>query len=121
MEAAVCGASARRGARSAGCLRQHRRTLARTLTLTHPNPNPNPYLTRCQRHRGGGGPRGARGPLPRRSRVKLPPWAAPQLGARASSARAWRLRAARRSQEEAGPLGAQPPPRGLEPAASKAT
>ena len=34
---------------------------------------------------------------------------------------AWRLRAARHSQEEAGPLRAQPPPRVLEPAASKAS
>ena len=46
--------------------------------------------------------------------------AAPQLGSRASSERAWRLRAARHSQEEAGPLGAQPLPRLLEPAASQA-
>ena len=49
-----------------------------------------------------------------------PPLAAPQLDSRASSGRAWRLCAARHSQEEAGPLGAQPPPRLLEPAASKA-
>ena len=44
----------------------------------------------------------------------------PQLGSCASSGRAWRLRAARHSQEEADPLGAQPLPRVLEPAASKA-
>ena len=37
-----------------------------------------------------------------------------------SSGRAWRLWAARHSQEEAGPLGAQPLPRVLELAASKA-
>ena len=45
--------------------------------------------------------------------------AAPELGACTPSACAWRLSAARHSQEEAGPLGAQPPPRALEPAASK--
>ena len=48
------------------------------------------------------------------------PLAVPQLGSCASPGRVWRLRAARHSQEEASPLGAQPPPRGLEPAASKA-
>ena len=46
--------------------------------------------------------------------------AAPQLGSCASSGRAWWLWAARRSQEEAGPLGAQPLPRVLELAATKA-
>ena len=46
------------------------------------------------------------------------PWAAPQLGSCASSGRAWRLWAGRLSQEEAGPLGAQPLPRMLERAAS---
>ena len=49
-----------------------------------------------------------------------PPLAGPQLGSCASSGHAWRLRAARHSQEEAGPPGAQPPPRLLERAASKA-
>ena len=49
-----------------------------------------------------------------------PPLAVPQLGSRASSGRAWRLWAARHSREEAGPLGAQPLPRVLELAASKA-
>eukprot|EP00964_Phaeocystis_antarctica_P134174 scaffold98401_cov21-Phaeocystis_antarctica.AAC.1 len=44
----------------------------------------------------------------------------PQLGSCASSGRAWRLWAARHSQEEAEPLGAQPLPRVLERAASKA-
>ena len=44
----------------------------------------------------------------------------PQLGSCASSGRAWRLWAARYSQEEAGPLGAQPLPRVLELAALKA-
>ena len=44
----------------------------------------------------------------------------PQLGPCASSGRACRLWAARYSQEEAGPLGAQPLPRVLELAASKA-
>ena len=48
------------------------------------------------------------------------PLAGPQLGSRASSGRAWRLWAARHSQEEVGPLGAQPLPRLLELAASKA-
>ena len=43
----------------------------------------------------------------------------PELGSCASSGRAWRLCAARHSQEEAGPLGAQPLPRVLELAASK--
>ena len=54
---------------------------------------------------------------------KCPPWhtlAVPQLGSCASSGRAWRLWAARHSQEEAGPLGTQPLPRVLELAASKA-
>ena len=37
--------------------------------------------------------------------------AVPQLGSRASSGRAWRPWAARHSDEEASPLGAQPPPR----------
>ena len=50
--------------------------------------------------------------------VKLPPLAAPQLGPCASSGRAWRLWAARHSQGEAQPLGAQPLPRVLELAAS---
>ena len=53
---------------------------------------------------------------------KCPPWhtlAVPQLGSCASSGRAWRLWAARHSQEEAGPLGTQPLPRLLEPATSK--
>ena len=52
--------------------------------------------------------------------VKVPPLAVPQLGSCASSGRAWRLWAARRSQKEAGPLGTQPLPERLEPAASKA-
>ena len=52
--------------------------------------------------------------------VKVPPWPAPQLGSCASSGRAWRRLAARHSQEEAGPLSAQPLPRMLEPAASTA-
>ena len=56
----------------------------------------------------------------RGSMVKAPALAAPQLGSCASSGRAWRLWAARHSQEEAGPLGAQPVPRVLELAASKA-
>ena len=47
--------------------------------------------------------------------------AGPQLGSCASSGRTWRLWAARHSQEEAGPLGAQPPASWLlEPAASQA-
>ena len=45
--------------------------------------------------------------------------AVPELGSCASSGRAWRLWAARHSQEEADPLGAQPLPRVLELAASK--
>ena len=52
--------------------------------------------------------------------VKVPPLAVPQLGSCASSGRAWRLWAARHSQEEAGPLGARPLPSVLEPAASEA-
>ena len=54
------------------------------------------------------------------TQVKSDPLAAPQLGACASSGRAWRLRAAWRSQEEAGPLGSQPLPQNFELAASKA-
>ena len=53
------------------------------------------------------------------ARSKPPPLAAPQLGSRASSGRAWRLWAARYAQEEAGPLGAQPLPRAFRLAASK--
>ena len=51
--------------------------------------------------------------------VEVPPWlaAAPQLGSCASSGRAWRLWAARHSQQGAGPLGAPPLPRLLELAA----
>ena len=47
-------------------------------------------------------------------------WAVPQLGFRASSGLAWQLWLARRSQKEAVPLDAQPVPRVLELAASKA-
>ena len=50
-------------------------------------------------------------------------WPAPQLGPCTSlrrTWRTWRLRAARHSQKEASPLGSPPPPRLLEPAASKA-
>ena len=47
------------------------------------------------------------------------PSAAPQLGSCASSGCAWRLWAARHSYAEARPLGSQPRPRVLEPAASK--
>ena len=54
-----------------------------------------------------------------RSMVQVTPLAVPQPGSCASSRRAWRLRAARHSQSEAQPLGAQPPPRGLKRAASK--
>ena len=50
---------------------------------------------------------------PHSSMVKVPPLAVPQLGSCASPGRAWRLWAARRSQEVAGPLGAQPLPRVL--------
>ena len=49
----------------------------------------------------------------------MPFLAAPQPDSYASSGHAWRLWAARHSQEEAGPLGAQPLPRLLELAASK--
>ena len=52
--------------------------------------------------------------------LKVPPLAVPQFGSCASSGRAWWLWAAQYSQQEAGPLGAQPVPRMLEPAASKA-
>ena len=54
------------------------------------------------------------------SMVKSAVWPVPQLGCCASSGRGWRFRAARHSQEEAGPLDAQPLPRVLELAASKA-
>ena len=52
--------------------------------------------------------------------VNVPALAVPQHAPCASSARAWRLRAARHSQGEARPLGAQPRPRRLERTASKA-
>ena len=48
------------------------------------------------------------------------PLAVPELGCCAFSGCAWQLWAARHFQEEASPLGAQPPPRVLEQAASKA-
>ena len=51
------------------------------------------------------------------STAELSLLAALQLGSRACSERAWRLRAARHSQGEAGPLGAQPLPRLLGSAA----
>ena len=54
------------------------------------------------------------------SMLKVPALAVPQLGSCVSPGRARRLWAARHSQEEAGSLDAQPPPRVLEPAASKA-
>ena len=52
--------------------------------------------------------------------VKAPALAVPQLGSCASSGRAWRLWAARHSQGEAQPLGAQPVPRVLERATCRA-
>ena len=55
-----------------------------------------------------------------RARSTCPPCAAPQLAPRASSGRARRLRAAQHSQGEAGPPGALPRPRLLEPAATEA-
>ena len=54
-----------------------------------------------------------------RSTAKVTALAVPQLAPCASSARAWRLRAARYSQSEAQPLGARPPPWGFKQAASK--
>ena len=45
----------------------------------------------------------------------------PQLGPCGSLGRSWRLQAARHSQSEAQPLGAQPPPRGLKRTAAKVT
>ena len=55
-----------------------------------------------------------------RARSTCPPCAAPQLAPRASPGRAWRLRAAQHSQGSAGPPGALPRPRLLEPAATEA-
>ena len=52
-------------------------------------------------------------------KVLLPALAAPQLGPRASSGRAWRFRVAPHSQGGTQPLGPQPPPPGLKRAASK--
>ena len=54
---------------------------------------------------------------PGQSSLVITPLAVPHTCA--SSARAWWLRAVRHSQSEAQPLGARPPPRGLERAASK--
>ena len=85
-----------------------------------PNPNPNPNLRAGRfdnfafdyvvRHRsmvtklGLGLGLGLRlGSI--RSKVKLRPWAVPQLGSCASSGRNWRLWAAQHSQEEARPTG----------------
>ena len=50
-------------------------------------------------------------------RAQSDPLAVHQLGSRASSGRAWWLWVACHSQGEAQPLGAQPPPRVLEPVA----
>jgi len=55
---------------------------------------------------------------PRASHGRGAAWAAPQLGSCASLGRARRRLAARYSQGEAGPQGAQPPPRMLELTAS---
>jgi len=78
---------------------------------SNPNPNPNPNQA-AQRER------------VRAARVsrhgQSVPWAVPQLGSCTFSKRAWRLWAALDSQKEAGTLGAQPSPRVLELAASKA-
>ena len=57
--------------------------------------------------------------LPAWSKGCCPPEQSPSPPPCASSRRAWRLRAARYSQSEAQPLGAPPPSRGLERAASK--
>ena len=62
---------------------------------------------------------GAQRPSRRGSMVRVPALVGPQLGSCASSGRAWRL-TARHSQGEARPLGAQPLPRVLELAASRA-
>ena len=51
--------------------------------------------------------------------VKVTPGQRPQLGVCASSGRVWWRWAAQHSQEEPGPLSAQPLPRVLERAASK--
>ena len=53
--------------------------------------------------------------------LRAAPLAVPQLGTCAYTGRAWRLWAARHSQEEAGPLGAPPLPWVLELAAAKAS
>ena len=55
----------------------------------------------------------------KKSMVKVPPWLCLSSPPCDSSARAWRLRAARHTQGEAQPLGSQPWPQVLELAASK--
>ena len=63
-------------------------------------------------------PIGASRGVGRHGHLVITPLAVPQLAPCASSGRAWRLWAARHSQSEAQPLGAQPRPQLLERAAS---
>eukprot|EP00964_Phaeocystis_antarctica_P077326 scaffold47971_cov59-Phaeocystis_antarctica.AAC.1 len=82
---------------------------ARCSRCETPNPDPDPNPNQVCRFLAAddASPHGQGAPL-----------AAPQPGSRASSGPAWLLWAARHSQGEAGPLGAQPLPRLLELAAS---
>ena len=84
-------------------------------------PIPLPLATQARRRQGvpeGVVPREHRQPVPQHGQNA--PLAVPQLGSCASSGHSWRLWAVRNSQREAGPLGAQPLPWVLEPAASQA-
>ena len=99
----------------------------RTVTLiwtTDPDPNSDPHpdqaltvLVPLSEHGGGG--TGFWPSDDEQHAQSAPPLAVPQPAPCTSSRRAWRLCAAQHSQGEAQPLGAQPPPRGLERAASK--
>ena len=90
--------------------RPRRSASSRTTTLASPTrcASRAAWYRRCRAAEGG-----------RVSMVKVPPGQCPSSAA-APPRGAWRLRAARHSQEEAGPLSVQPLPRVLEPAASKA-
>ena len=94
----------------------HQPRAARRPTLRHlaaRAPHCPPWLRRQVRRSTTSGSRQAR------QHGQSSPLAGPQLGSCASAGRAWRLRAARHSQGETQPLGAQPPPRSLKWSTSK--
>ena len=84
----------------------------------YPNPNPNPNPNPDQ-VRGAEADRRGAADAAAEQHGQSAALAVPQLGSCSSSGRGLWLWAARYSQIEAQPLGAQPPPRGLKRAASK--